>query len=117
MTMGEIAALLRAHAFTANDEAELQRAIAEVLTGAGVEHQREARLTARDRIDFLVGRIGLEVKVDGALAAVTRQLHRYAQLPEIDGLLLVTTRPQHRAAPRDLCGKPVGVVLLHGGML
>lgn len=117
MTLDELVRLLGAHAFTCCNEAELQQAVAEVLAGAGIDHQREVRLTERDRIDFLVGRVGLELKVDGALAAVTRQLHRYAQRPEIDGLLLVTTRPQHRGAPRELCGKPVRAVLVHGGLL
>jgi hypothetical protein len=117
VTASEIAALFDGHAFTTTDEAELQRALAEVLDGAGVDHRREVRLTARDRIDFLAGAVGIEVKVDGALAAVTRQLHRYALRPEVASLLLVTTRPQHRGAPRELCGKPVTVALLHGGLL
>lgn len=117
MTSIDVAELLRAHAFTCGNEAELQQAIGAVLTGAGIEHRREVRLTERDRIDFLVGGVGLEVKVDGSLSAVTRQLHRYAQRPEVGSLLLVTTRPQHRAAPRELCGKPVRVVLVHGGLL
>jgi hypothetical protein len=36
--------------------------------------EREVRLNARDRIDLLVDRVGIEVKVTGAWRDVERQL-------------------------------------------
>lgn len=78
--------------------------------------RREVRLNHADRIDFVIGDLGVEVKVDGSLAAVTRQLHRYAQVEELAGVLLVTTQACHLAVPRELNGKPIVVARLIGGI-
>ncbi len=92
---------------------------AAVLTDQLVSFDREARLDARSRIDFLVpdapGRVGIEVKVAGTPDNVRRQLTRYA--PHVDALLLVTTRVRHRylqpptpATPGLGLGKPLAVL-------
>lgn len=98
------------YSYTCEDE--LQRAIASVLTDSGIPHQREFPLNKRDKIDFLVGRIGIEVKIKEGLTAVTRQVHRYAQSDLIDSLILVTAKASHRGLPREMSGKPVSVVYL-----
>ena len=112
-TAKEIADALNSYHFSYQNEAELQTGIGFVLTQMKIEFSREVRLTKKDRIDFLVDKIGIEVKTDGALAAVTRQLWRYAECPEIDALILVTTRQAHRNMPDTLLGKPLFVIWLN----
>ena len=110
------------------NEYDLQAALAEALARVpGATVTREVRLQSpTDRIDLTAEfgladfggsvdaetRIGIEVKVKGALAAVVRQLTRYAKDPSIDGLILVTTKASHHAVPRELEGKPVRLVSL-----
>lgn len=75
-------------------EVDLQDEIAERLDRAGIWHQREARLSPEDRIDFLVeGGIGIEVK-SGVQnrSAVRTQLVRYAQHEKVNALILATER-------------------------
>jgi hypothetical protein len=111
-----LVALLEAHRYDESSEDALQRGVAQVLAGAGVEFTREVQLGYMGRIDFLMGKIGLECKVGGGLSAVTRQLHRYAAHTNLDALVLVTTRAQLARVPRVLHGKPVAVVLTMGGL-
>lgn len=107
-TYQKIARAVRAARFNCSNEAELQAAIATVFEAAGIGFEREVRLTAKDRIDFLcAGGLGVEVKVGGDAAHVLRQLHRYAQRPEVLALMLITTRATHRTIATDLNGKHV----------
>lgn len=100
------------------NELGLQHAIERALVRAGVAYAREVELLGPagrlhgDRIDFLLGDVGLEVKVDGSRADVIRQLDRYAESDQVQHLLLVTTRAQHRAMPRELREKPLEVLYL-----
>lgn len=100
------------------NERDLQDGLEVVLREARWQPKlrREVRLNHADRIDFVIGDLGVEVKVDGSLATVTRQLHRYAQVEELAGVLLVTTRAAHLAVPRELNGKPIVVARLIGGI-
>lgn len=102
--------------FTYNDEDELQEALAMVLRARGLDVRREVRLNSRDRIDLLVGRVGVEVKIAGKPVSVLRQLARYAESPELDELVLVTSRVRHQA-PDELNGKKVTVICLAGRTL
>ncbi len=98
------------------NEDQLQEAAARVITEAGFDVQREVRLSPRDRIDLLAGRVGIEVKVDGGTAAVLRQLTRYAQSGQVDELILLTSRARHQM-PAQIDGIPVRVVsLITGGL-
>lgn len=101
--LGELAAALAGFRYRYQDEAELQAGLAEVL-GRGPRLSqvigrvdREHRLDARSRIDFLVTsrsgrRYGVEVKMQGSPTALRRQLWRYAEFPAVEGLLLVCGR-------------------------
>lgn len=105
--------LLDRHRFRFGTEAELQDDIGYVLETAAIPHEREVRLTSGDRIDFMIAaRIGLEVKVDGGISALTRQLHRYAQVDAVKELLVVTSRARHANLPTLLSGTPVRVYAL-----
>lgn len=102
---------------TFTTEAELQNVLAARLDNeAGLGHPitsvlREERLDAHNRIDFLVHldttAVGVEVKIGSALAAVRRQLERYAAFDTVDELLLVTTKARHHQIPAEIGGKPV----------
>lgn len=110
---GQIAAAIRGFRFRYVREDDLQEGLAEALRSEGFELEREVRLDARNRIDLLVGRVGVEVKVAGRPDAVLRQLERYAESDLVDAIMLVTSRVRHRV-PAELNGKPVTVVQLAG---
>lgn len=111
-----VAELISGTRFLYQDEAGLQGALAELLGDAFPGRlQREVWIGPGERIDFMVDRIGIEVKVGGSPAAVRRQLARYAATGAIDALILVTSRVTHRAlalaeAAFPGCSIPVKVV-------
>lgn len=102
--------LLRSHRFRYTDEDQLQEGIAAVLKQAGLDPQREVRLGDRDRIDLMVGRIGVEVKIAGSVHGVFEQLQRYAEHDEVEALILVTSRYQR--LPDQAGGKPLLTISL-----
>jgi len=109
---------LRGYRMAQTTERALQDSIAEVLHHRGFSFQREARLSARDRPDFLITPgICLEVKTQGPASEVRRQLERYAESPDVAVVLLVTTNPLHEIMPDMMAGKPVMVLCLGGAFL
>lgn len=117
VTANQVQQLLSSYRFRSHNEAELQEAIEQLLTEHGLDYRREVVLTPKNRIDFMVGRIGIEIKVGHPLAQVIRQLHRYAQLDAIDELVLVSNRCRHAMVPEQINGKAVAVVFLSWGSL
>lgn len=110
-----VADLLGAHRFAVLDEHHLQAGIGEILAAAGIKHEREVRLSGRDRVDFLTAAgVGIEVKVAGAAPPVLGQLARYAQSNRVASLLLVTTRSAHVVLPLWVGGVSLRVLLLRG---
>lgn len=115
----ELATALVGFRFQFKDERELQFGIAQALESLKIANEPEFRLTAADRVDFLVeGGIGIEVKTmdsrgGAGLSAVTRQLWRYAKSDKINALILVTSRSKHRDLPKEILGKPLYVVYLN----
>lgn len=102
---------IAAHRFSFSTEDELQRGIAEALTIAGIEFRREVVLTRQDRIDFLLpGKIGVEVKTEGSISALTRQLHRYAQLDDIAVLVVVLGRVRLMNLPAMMNEKAIHLI-------
>lgn len=66
------------------------------------------RIKAAERIDFMVGRVGIELKVDGGSAEVLRQLDRYAASPDVDALVLISSRRRLLIGlPAELRDKPL----------
>lgn len=96
--------LIRSYQFNFTNEAELQTAIESILTENNINFIREYSLSEKSRIDFLIGDIGLEIKVGFSYAEVIRQLHQYAQFDEITTLILFTSRLSH-TMPKELNGK------------
>lgn len=120
MRAAEIAALLERHRFRFGSERELQDGVALAFARASVGHVREASLGGAGTIDFLVdGGVGVELKIGGALAEVTRQLHRYAGHADVRELVLVTSSARlgrHARLPETMQGKPLHVVHLLGSV-
>jgi hypothetical protein len=111
-TAETIAQAIERRQFHYSNEWELQRGVAIVLDELKLEFHKEVVLGPKQRIDFLVGKVGIEVKVDMSLAGVTRQLWHYADSPQIEALILVTTRHVHRGLPLEMKGKPLFVIYL-----
>jgi hypothetical protein len=98
--------------FNIKNEMDLHAGIAEALDLARVEYQREVRIGPTSRIDFLCGRIGIEVKIKGTPADVRRQMTRYAASDRIDSLVLITTKHIHCCLPEQINGKTVETIWL-----
>lgn len=111
VTAAAVAAAVTTQPCTWTSEADLQDQLAERLQALGPV-RREAALTARDRIDFLLGDIGVEVKVNGAVLAVFGQLQRYARTGRVAALVLATTCVRHTELPDRIAEIPVHVAYL-----
>lgn len=116
MTSEELCLLLEQSVRGVGTEDAVQRAIEVLLKKSAIDHEREVRLDKANRIDFMMGTIGIEVKVSGGISAVIRQLHRYAEFATVSELVLVSTRASLARVPTELNGKRVRVALLLGGI-
>jgi len=114
LTLEHLAAAIEGYRFDTSSELDLcdgiERALGELRLQT-VPVRREVRLGS-DRLDFMIGSIGIEVKVDGSLSALTRQVHRYLARDEVHALLIVTTRSTHMNMPAEMNGKPLRVLHL-----
>jgi hypothetical protein len=108
----ELGKLLVGYRYTYQSEVELQGHLAQRLTDAGFTARREVHVAPRCRIDVLVGRVGIEVKIDGSVEDVAWQLQRYARSPLLDTLVLATTCARHRRLPASIAGMPIHVAYL-----
>ncbi|MCP4573311.1 MAG: hypothetical protein GY838_13230 [bacterium] len=111
LTVAELCRLIHDY-YTFDTETELQIGISRRLQAAGVHHRREVQLTPTDRIDFMIGKLGAEVKTKGSRSALLRQLHRYAKSEEVEALLLITTSPPLARIPDEIAGVPVHSLVL-----
>lgn len=109
-----LATLLEGYSLDASTELALQDGIASALTDADVAFEREVRLDAGSRPDFMVGGVAVEVKVGGSWAALVRQLHRYAKHERVTELLVVSSRVRLVRVPAELGGKRVAVASVLG---
>lgn len=91
-------AISRIRAPKTQDEYDLHGMVAQALQEAELPFQHEAPLASRCRIDFLCGRIGIEIKRGKMnIEAVKRQLNRYAASGKVDALILIAEKV--RGAP------------------
>jgi hypothetical protein len=111
ITAQQVLLALQGQRFTLHDEKELQRQIAKVLTEAGLPFTREVRLSPASIIDFMVGTVGVEVKIRASISAksIYQQCERYCAFPEVAELLLVTNKSI--GLPTDT-GKPIHLLNL-----
>lgn len=106
----DIIKLIRSRQFSLSDEKVLQGEMAAAFDAAGISHEREFRLDARNIVDFMVGEIGIEVKIKGARLNIFRQIERYMAFDAVKRLILATNVPM--GMPDLVNGKPVHVVNL-----
>ena len=93
-------------------EYDIHARITAALNDSGIEFTHEYKLGPRCRIDFRVGRIGIEVKKGRPVTAdLNRQLRRYLESDELDGMIVVTQRAVN--LPATICGKPVYLLSLN----
>lgn len=112
----EIARVIEAARVRSSTETQAHDDVEAALASAGMAVQREVIIDARSRIDLMVGRIAIEVKVGGAKRAIWRQVHRYAEHPDVDGVVLATGVALPRSQ-MDAAGKPFAVASLSRGWL
>lgn len=95
-----------------SSEDAVQRGVAVALQASRVAFRREVPV-AGGRLDFLTdGGLAIEVKLHGSTPNLLRQLHRYAQLDEVQSILVVTSRHRLAQIPTELDGKPVTTALI-----
>ncbi len=111
--MAAVAAALSAIRVPAQpEEYDIHAAVAAALDTAGLVYEHEYRLGPRRRVDFRVGRIGIEVKKGRpASPALREQLQKYLESGALDGMIVVTQRATR--VPETLCGKPVMLISLN----
>ena len=111
--------VLQSRRFRFTSEAELQEGIAKTLDAYTIDHRREHCLDKNDRLDFYIAapRVAVEVKIDGSLSDLTRQVHRYAQNNDVAGIVIVTSLSRLTDLPSSINHKPVRVVHLLGSVL
>jgi hypothetical protein len=114
MTARELKKLLAGYRFDCATEQALQDGIETAL--ADVPHEREKALSPKDRPDFMVGSVAVEVKVGGGLSALIRQLHRYASHDCVSEILVVTSRLRLANLPNWLNGKRVTAIAFTPGI-
>jgi hypothetical protein len=107
--MDEILKVLRGFRFSLTDEKTLQSEIAIELAKAGLQFKREVLLGPGDIVDFMVGRVAIEVKIKGQKRAIYRQCERYCK-HYIAALILATNTPM--GMPKQILGKDIWVVNL-----
>ncbi len=94
------------------EEYDIHAAVAGALDAAGLDYAHEYRLGPRCRIDFAVGRVGIEVKKGRPAASqLAAQLRRYLESDALDGVIVVTQRAL--PLPATINGKPVRLISLN----
>jgi hypothetical protein len=110
MSASEIIQLIRGYRFGLGDEKRLQDDLFSVLLPRFPEARREVQLSPGNRIDFMVGPIGIEVKIKGQRLAIYRQCERYCEYNDVAELILLTNASM--GFPPDIKGKPTYLVSL-----
>lgn len=115
MNLNHLVSFLGDQRIPHSTEAEMQEFINELLKLKGVEYTREAVLSGKDRIDFLVGRVGIECKIKGQPLRIHRQLERYLQSDKLDAIILITGK--YMGTTGESNGKPIKVIQVGKGWL
>ncbi|MCE6958829.1 hypothetical protein LAZ40_07175 [Cereibacter sphaeroides] len=97
-------------------ETALQRGLRTLFSGKGIPFDAEVILSPQDRIDFLIGDIGIEAKIKASPRAILRQLDRYAEDGRI-GTLILATATSFVSRDLEARGKRVLVASLSRGWL
>lgn len=103
MRLAHLSNTLARYRYRYGNEEQLHTAIGRVLDEAGLPFINEYILDGKNRADFWLEGLVVEVKVDGPLSAALRQCDRYLKLPHVTGLVLASTQ---RWASGPLEAKP-----------
>ena len=107
-----VAALAAVRVPAQPEEYDIHAAVAAALDAAGLVYEHEYRLGPRRRIDFRVGRVGIEVKKGRPASSELReQLRRYLESDALDAVIVVTQRVTR--LPERIDGKPVYIISLN----
>lgn len=118
MSAAEVVGVLARHRIFGLSENVVQVQIERAFRDEGVACRREVELAPGDRIDFMVGSVGVEVKIKGTRAQIIRQLGRYVRSCQVDEIVLAaTSRRILGDVPDEIGGKSVTKHLLQGGLL
>lgn len=109
--------VLNAYRYNFQDETSLQEGLALALTHQGIEFKREVRLDAKNRPDFMIGTVAVEVKIKGTLSEFLRQADRYLALDPVSSLIVVGTPKWLPMVPPALRDKPIFRVRLLSSLL
>lgn len=115
MTPESIASAIMQWKYDLSDEMRTQDQIGGALKAANIKFDREVKLSDSDRIDFMCGTVGLEVKLKGQARAIYRQVQRYTGSSKVTHVIVVTARTL--GMPKTVGGKPVYVLSLGRAML
>lgn len=107
--------LLSKKRFNTEDEKILQGQIEKALLDAGISFQREFNLDEKSCIDFMVGNIGIEVKIKGQKRAIYKQCERYCTFDALSSLLLLTSKSM--GIDEEINGKPIHYININRGWL
>ena len=92
-------------------EYDIHQMIGICLADAGFDFIHEAKIGAGCRIDYLVGRVGIEIKKGKpVVATLCRQLARYAACDGVESLIVITQRSVR--IPESVLGKPIRHLVL-----
>lgn len=112
-----LAELLSSYRYKYITETDLQNGIEEVLIKSGIAYKRELSLSTRDRPDFLIDEIAVEVKIKGTLSQLLRQITRYVSHKEVSTVLVVGTPAWLNQIPSHIDGKAIYSSRFLGSML
>lgn len=111
---------MKTYRYSVGSEDSFQRGVEQVLYRHRIPFLREHQLGPEyGRIDFYLpdGKLGIELKVKGSPSQVLRQLHRYAQCPDVAVLILLTARARLAFSPMKINGRAVFAVPVWEGQL
>lgn len=107
----DVVCFLVARSYRFAGESALHDLLEDLLAESTNYHVQREVVIDGGRIDLLVDRVGIEVKVGGTTADVCRQLRRYVASRQIDELVLVTNRARHLHELRlETFSKPVRIL-------
>lgn len=110
MEIVDIIKLLSNKRFILNDEKELQKSIEDIFKTNSVQYEREYMLDKKNKPDFFINGIAIEVKIKGSAKSIYKQCERYCAFEQVKFLILVTGRSM--GFPADINGKDCYVLNL-----
>jgi hypothetical protein len=111
--MDEVIAALQALRIEKNlEEYDLQDKIAGIFNSAGIGYEKERKLGAGSRVDFLTqSRVAVEVKKGKPnRTRLAVQINRYAEYPDVEAVVIVVETSLRLPITRTDNGKPCAVV-------